>query len=119
MDYGRYADAKRSLDSALRLRPNDTTTLNDLAWMLATAKDSRVRDARRAVALATKACELDRWSNAFTIDTLAAALAAAANFSDAVKYQQLAIAKLEPNDRKTQLPAMQQRLQQYYAGRTE
>jgi hypothetical protein len=50
---------------------------------------------------------------------LAAALAAAANFSDAVKYQQLAIAKLEPNDRKTQLPAMQQRLQQYYAGRTE
>src|SRR6516165_5874692 len=35
MDYGRYADAKRSLDSALRLRPNDTTTLNDLAWMLA------------------------------------------------------------------------------------
>ena len=119
MDYGRYADAKRSLDYALRLRPNDTTTLNDLALMLATAKDSRVRDARRAVALATKACELDRWSNAFTIDTLAAALAAAANFSDAVKYQQLAIAKLEPNDRKTQLPAMQQRLQQYYAGRTE
>jgi tetratricopeptide (TPR) repeat protein len=119
MDYGRYADAKRSLESALRLRPNDTTTLNDLAWMLATAKDSRVHDARRAVALATKACELDRWSNAFTIDTLAAALAAAANFSDAVKYQQLAIAKLEPNDRKTQLQAMQQRLQQYYAGKTE
>lgn len=119
MDYGRYADAKRSLETALRLRPNDTTTLNDLAWTLATAKDSRVHDARRAVALATKACELDRWSNAFTIDTLAAALAAAANFSDAVKYQQLAIAKLEPNDRKTQLPGMQQRLQQYYAGRTE
>lgn len=119
MDYGRYADAKRSLESALRLRPNDTTTLNDLAWMLATAKDSRVHDARRAVALATKACELDRWSNAFTIDTLAAALAAAANFSDAVKYQQLAIAKLEPNDRKTQLQAMEQRLQQYYAGKTE
>ena len=119
MDYGRYADAKRSLESALRLRPNDTTNLNDLAWMLATAKDSRVHDARRAVALATKACELDRWSNAFTIDTLAAALAAAANFSDAVKYQQLAIAKLEPNDRKTQLQAMQQRLQQYYAGKTE
>ena len=119
MDYGRYADAKRSLETALRLRPNDTTTLNDLAWTLATAKDSRVHDARRAVALATKACELDRWSNAFTIDTLAAALAAAANFSDAVKYQQLAIAKLEPNDRKTQLQAMQQRLQQYYAGKTE
>jgi tetratricopeptide (TPR) repeat protein len=102
IDYGRYADAKRSLESALHLRPNDATTLNDLAW---------------TVALATKACELDGWTNAFTIDTLAAAQAAAANFSDAVKYQQLAIAKLDPSDRKTQLPAMEQRLQQYYAGK--
>jgi tetratricopeptide (TPR) repeat protein len=119
IDYGRYADAKRSLESALHLRPNDATTLNDLAWMLATAKDNRVRDVHRAVALATKACELDRWTNAYTIDTLAAAFAAAANFPDAVKYQQLAIAKLEPTDRKAQLAAMQQRLQQYSAHRVD
>ncbi|MBV9390257.1 MAG: hypothetical protein JOY96_00040 [Verrucomicrobia bacterium] len=116
IDYGKYDEARKSLDSAVRLQPENPTTLNDLAWLLATSKASKVRDGRRAVSLAMKACRLEGWKNAFAIDTLAAASAAAGNFSDAVKYQQLAISKLGPDDRKAQLGGMQSRLQGYTSG---
>jgi tetratricopeptide (TPR) repeat protein len=118
VDYGRYDEAKKSLEQAVHLQPQDPSTLNDLAWMLATSKDTRVRDGRRAVALATKACTLSDWKNAFSIDTLAAASAAAGNFADAVKYQELAISRLEPDDRKAQMPGMEQRLHLYSSGQT-
>ena len=117
IDYGRAEEAKKSLEQALHLQPNDPSTLNDLAWVLATSWDGRIRDGRRAVTLARRACELDQWKNAFSIDTLAAACASAGNFSDAVKFQELAISELDPADRKVQLAGMQQRLQQYSSGR--
>jgi tetratricopeptide (TPR) repeat protein len=118
IDYGRYDEAKKSLEQAVHLQPMDPTTLNDLAWMLATSKDSRVRDGRRAVAIATKACSLSNWKNAFSVDTLAAASATAGNFADAVKYQQLAISLLSPDDRKAQLPGMEERLHRYSSSQT-
>jgi tetratricopeptide (TPR) repeat protein len=117
IDYGHFDEAKKALEQAVHLQPEDPTTLNDLAWMLATSKDNHVRDARRAVTVAMKACKLSGWKNAFSIDTLAAAEAAAGNFVDAVKYQQLAISKLGTDDRKTELSGMEQRLQQYSSGR--
>src|SRR5262249_27424309 len=116
IDYGRSGEAKKSLEQAARLKPNDASTLNDLAWLLATSRDNRIRNGRRAVALARRACELDQWKNAFSIDTLAAASASAGNFSEAVKYQELAISKLDPGDRKAQADGMQKRLQQYASG---
>jgi Flp pilus assembly protein TadD len=117
IDYGHGQEAKKSLEQALRLQPNDPSTLNDLAWLLATSRDGRLRDGRRAVILAQRACKLSQWKNAFSIDTLAAASASAGNFSDAVRYQQLAISRLEPADRKVQESGMEQRLQQYSSGR--
>jgi len=99
IDYGRYDEGNKALEEA-------------------TSKDPRVRDGRRAVAIATKACVLSDWKNAFSIDTLAAASATAGNFADAIKYQQLAIAHLEPGDRQAQLPGMEQRLHQYSSGQT-
>jgi tetratricopeptide (TPR) repeat protein len=113
LDYGRPAEARQSLEAALHLQPNDPTTLNDLAWLLATTKEPQIRNGRRAYDLAMKACKLGNWKNAFTIDTLAASAAAAGNFQDAVKYQRLAIGLLSPEDRKTQLMGMEDRLHQY------
>jgi len=117
IDYGHSEVAKKSLEQAVHLQPGDPSTLNDLAWLLATCRDSHIRDGRRAVGLAQRACKLSQWKNAFSIDTLAAASATAGNFSDAVKYQQLAISRLEPADRKAQESGMEQRLQQYSSGR--
>src|ERR1700731_1241009 len=109
IDYGRYDEAKKSLEQAVHLQPSDPTTLNDLAWFPGTSKDLRMRDGRRAVAIATKACTLSSWKNAFSIDTLAAACAQAGHFADAVKYQELAIARLDADNRKAQMPGMEQR----------
>jgi len=116
VDYGRYQEAKRALEAAVHLQPDDPTTLNDLAWMLATSQDKQIRNGRRAVDLATKACRLARWTNAFAIDTLAAAYAEHGRFADAVRYEQLAIRNLSAEDQQDQLHGMQERLQLYESG---
>ena len=116
IDYGRADEAKKSLEQAVHLEPNDPSTLNDLAWLLATSRDGRIRDGRRAVTLSRRACELGQWKNAFSIDTLAAACASTGQFADAVKFQEMAISKLEPADRKAQAGGMQRRLHQYSSG---
>jgi spermidine synthase len=116
-DIGRYEDAKRSLEAAYRLQPKDPTTLNDLAWLLATSPNGRLRNGRRAVTFAEKSCALTNWNNAFSIDTLAAAYAAAGDFSRAVEFQQRAIDALDPKDRAVQLPGMKSRLQLYSSRR--
>jgi tetratricopeptide (TPR) repeat protein len=116
IDYGRYQDAKRALEAAVHLQPDDPDTLNDLAWMLATAQNKQVRNGRRALNLASKACRLGRWTNAFAIDTLAAAYAESGRFDEAVRYEQLAIQNLSPEDQKDQLGGMLNRLQLYESG---
>jgi tetratricopeptide (TPR) repeat protein len=113
IDARRYEDARKALDSAVHVDPSDTTSMNDLAWLLATAPDSRVRNPHRAVSLAQKCCGLNHWTNAYSIDTLAAAYAAAGNFGQAVRYQQLAMQALNKSDRAEQLSAMQDRLKLY------
>jgi tetratricopeptide (TPR) repeat protein len=112
-DIGRYDDAKRSLEAANRLQPSDPTTLNDLAWLLATSPNGRVRNGRRAISFAQKSCSLTNWGNAFSIDTLAAAYAATGDFSQAVKFQQRAIDTLDSKDQAVQLAGMKSRLELY------
>jgi len=113
IDAHRYEDAKKALDSAIHVDSNDTTSMNDLAWLLATAPEPRVRNPHRAVSLAQRCCGLNHWTNAYSIDTLAAAYASAGNFGQAVRYQQLAMQTLNKSERAEQLTAMQDRLKLY------
>jgi tetratricopeptide (TPR) repeat protein len=115
LDAQRYGDARHALQDAVKLQPNSATELNDLAWLLATCPDARVRDPRRSLALAKKACSLDQWSNAFSLDTLAAAYAASGDFANAVKTQQSAVDRLSGDDRSLHASEMQRRLQLYSA----
>jgi eukaryotic-like serine/threonine-protein kinase len=55
---GKTEEALVHYRRAVDLVPNDPDPLNNLAWVLATCADTKLRDAAQAVTLATKAVEL-------------------------------------------------------------
>jgi tetratricopeptide (TPR) repeat protein len=91
-EQGRVPEAASQQRRALELKPDFVPSLNDLAWILATAKDEQVRDPSEALRLAEKACELTSSRDYNCLDTLAAAYARANQFEKAVETAQKAIA---------------------------
>jgi Flp pilus assembly protein TadD len=89
---GRIEEAIAHNREALFLRPDWPEALNNLAWILATTGDSRLRDPKRAVELASRSRELADDKMPLVLDTQAAALAEAGNFPDAVKTAERAVA---------------------------
>jgi len=76
---------------AIRLDPKYPNAYGYLAWLLATCPKEKLRDGKRAVKLATKACELTESKVAVHLATLAAAYAECGDFKEAVKWQKKAI----------------------------
>ena len=58
MQSGQWGEAVAAFSKALELQPNSAQAQNHLAWLLATCTDARLRDPRRAVALARKGVEI-------------------------------------------------------------
>ncbi|MFV1967792.1 MAG: tetratricopeptide repeat protein [Pirellulaceae bacterium] len=96
---------------ATELAPDFHRAHNNLAWLLATDQDAQLRDGEAAVRHATTANELSHYSDADYLDTLAAALAEAGQFDDAVRRAKEVMEKASA-DRKT---AIQHRLELYDA----
>ncbi|MGH8023520.1 MAG: tetratricopeptide repeat protein, partial [Limisphaerales bacterium] len=96
LDYacGNWRRVVTDLRQVLMLRPKpsvEVTALNNLAWVLATCPDESVRDGRRAVQYAERACRLTDFKQSGTINTLAAAYAEVGRFPDAIGAVQTAI----------------------------
>jgi len=84
-------EAIAECEEALRLDSKYFAAHHELARLLASGPDE-LRDGKRAVEHAAKACELSAWKNEGTIRTLAAAYAETGDFSRALEYQSKALA---------------------------
>jgi tetratricopeptide (TPR) repeat protein len=91
------ADASFYYREALRLKPHlsldDHSYLwaNNLAWMLATHRDPRLRNGAEAVHWAKQACEVDGYQQPDLMNTLAAAYAESGEFDEAIKLSEKVI----------------------------
>ncbi len=95
---GEYHQALTAYEEALRNHSEEVRVLNDLAWFLATCPEATLRDGKRSVELATRACKGTGNTLPAYLDTLAAAHAEAGDFSTAVEVQHKTIGMLSPGD---------------------
>jgi Flp pilus assembly protein TadD len=92
---GQYDQAISDFNKAMEINPMDGQAYNNLAWLLATAKESRIRNGEKAVGFAVKACRLSEWKNPEYLDTLAASYARVGDFDNATKWQEKALQLFE------------------------
>jgi tetratricopeptide (TPR) repeat protein len=91
---GREVEAIAQYRAALALQPDLAGAANDLAWLLATARDRAQRDPVEALRLAEQAVAATGRRDAGLLDTLAVAQAANGRFEDAVATLDAALALL-------------------------
>ena len=84
---GLFQEALADYNQAVKLAPNYGLALQNLAWLLATVEDDKLRDTKRAIEAAKQACQLSEFKNVSDIAALAAALAADGEFDLAVEWQ--------------------------------
>lgn len=102
LSVSKHAEAIKDYELAMKEEPDDTGILNNFAWVLATCPDEKVRNGKRAIEIATKACEMTKYSKPHILSTLASAYAEAGDFDSARKWSSKAC-ELAPEDIKEQL----------------
>ncbi len=107
-----YDLAIKEYIKAIRIEPKFRVAYNNLAWLLATCSDEKYRDGLTALKFAKKAVDLDPESSA-SLDTLAAAYAAAGDFDNAIKTQEKVIQLFKEEGKSDLLDGAENRLESY------
>jgi tetratricopeptide (TPR) repeat protein len=109
----RWSEAAAVYHAAAHLDPLFAWHLNNLAWMAATATDTRADAGPFAVARAEMACTVSGWGCWCFLGTLAAAFARAGDFRRAIAWQRICL-HLTPENKRVDEKA---RLREFEAGR--
>jgi tetratricopeptide (TPR) repeat protein len=96
---GDYEAALADFETGLQLEEHDKSFWDDnpihvkspFAHFLASCPDAKYRDGKRALELASLACEITNYKHAAPLTSLAAACAETGDFAGAIKWQQTAI----------------------------
>lgn len=88
---GKIREAIEQYRQVLRAKPDRPEALSNLAWLLATAADGKLRDGQEAVRCAEQACALTGHRKAQMVAVLAAAYAEAGQFDRAAATAQQAV----------------------------
>ena len=91
LNVGKHKEAIADYEAALEINQEYDNLLNNLAWVLSTSPVDDVRDGKRAVELALKACEVSNYEKPHILSTLAAAYAESGDFKNAVKWANKAV----------------------------
>jgi tetratricopeptide (TPR) repeat protein len=114
---GRLEEAVYHCSEAIRIRPDWTEPMNNLAWYLAVNKGTAIYDPNRAVKIALRACELTNYKKPEILDTLAAAYAAAGDFDKAVDATQKALDLFRPGEQQELKKQIKSRLALFKIGK--
>jgi tetratricopeptide (TPR) repeat protein len=110
-----YDKAVADYTEAIKLDPIDARPHERLAWVLATSTNDELRDGKKAVDFAKKACELTDWKKPDYLATLSAAFAESGDFKEAVQWQMKALEAPElEQDKDTEY---RQRLKMFQEGK--
>lgn len=83
--------ARQDFERAEQMDPGSAESYNARAWLWATAPDASMRDGKKAIDAATKACQMTNWAEPEFVGTLAAAYAETGDFDQAIKWQQKSV----------------------------
>jgi tetratricopeptide (TPR) repeat protein len=114
---GSEAQALAAAEQALERAPDSVLHRKNLAWMLATAGDDRLRDPERARRLATEANDASSRRDPEVLDALAAAQAAGGDFDAALATLGTALERARELERPELVPVFEARRLSYRAGR--
>jgi tetratricopeptide (TPR) repeat protein len=115
---GRHQEAHDTLEAGHRQMPSDPTVAYAYARLLALSPDPALRDGEAALGILLPMFQ--RQPSLALAETVAAALATAGNFEDAVRWQQQVIDNAIKEGAKERYLALQQRnLELYQAGKSQ
>ena len=108
-----FRAAVHHFELAFKANPRMFSAANNLAWILATNKDEKIRDGKRAVEVAKSICEATQYKDYRFFSTLAAAYAEDDDFENAVMITKKAIEMATAKGDEKTAGSMNQRLELY------